>query len=302
MGSGIALVFARAGSPVAVTARRVESLGRARNRIADGLAFLVEAGEVDEPEAAAALGRVTLTTVLEDAVRDSALVVESVPEDVGVKSDVLARAEAAAPPDAVLTTDTSSLSVAELATAIRRPERFAGFHWFNPPELVPLVEVVSGPRTSPETAETLLRWAGEVGKTPIHVRRDIEGFIANRLQYALVREAFALVEDGICSHEDVDRAVTAGLGARWAAIGPFLSMDLAGLDVHCEVARRLYPRLASLSEPPASVRQLVSEGSLGAKTGRGLYGAYTDADVRRLTERRDAVLLALASLRIPQQQ
>lgn len=297
MGSGIALAFARAGSAVIVMARTENSLERALARVTASLGFLVEVGELTDVRAAAALERVEITTDLGQAVGEADLVVESVPEDADVKRDVLARAEAAAPTNAILGTDTSSLSIAELARALRAPDRFAGFHWFNPPELIDLVEVVSGPQTSEQTAATLLDWARAAGKTPIHVRRDIEGFIANRLQYALLREAFALVEEGVCFYQDVDCAVTAGLGARWAAVGPFESMDLAGLDVHCEVARRLYPILASLDGPPPSVQRLVADGALGVKTGRGLYGTYTPDHVRRVTKRRDAVLLSLSRLR-----
>lgn len=297
MGSGIALSFARVGSEVRLAARRESTLDRARERIAQSVAWLGAKGLLGHVSRDHVEARITTTTSLENAVRDVELVIESIPEDAPAKRDVLRRAEKAAPAFALLCTDTSSLSIAELAAALNRPEKFAGFHWFNPPELVELVEIVSGPETEPETVERLLGWAKTVGKRPIHVQRDIEGFIANRLQYALLREAFALVEGGFCEYGEVDEAVKAGLGPRWTAVGPFESMDLAGLDVHHEVARRLYPTLSTDAEPAASVSRLVADGSLGCKSGRGLYGVYEEERVRRMTRRRDMMLAALTEIR-----
>ena len=163
-----------------------------------------------------------------------------------------------------------------------RPQSFAGMHWFNPPELVALVEVVAGARTSPAVAQTLIDWARALGKRPVHVRRDIAGFIANRIQYAVFREAFALIEAGVCDYRDVDEAMKAGLGARWAAVGPFESLDLAGLDVYQAVATRLYPTLATDTEPARAAISLVEGGELGCKTGRGLYGDYDSGAIAAL--------------------
>jgi 3-hydroxybutyryl-CoA dehydrogenase len=272
MGGGIALVFARAGSEVVLTSRKPETLEAARARIDRGLAEL------------------------ERSVSEATLVLESVVEDLAAKHEVLARAERAAPVDAVIATDTSSIAIDELAVALARPERFAGMHWFNPPELVPLVEVVSGTRTAPASAQRLIEWTRALGKRPVHVRRDIAGFVANRIQYAVLREAFALVQAGVCDYADVDEAVRSGLGARWAAVGPFESMDLAGLDVHVAVARRLYPTLAVDTEPSPAATALVAAGALGCKTGQGLYGDYDDAAIAALTRRRTKILLALERL------
>jgi 3-hydroxybutyryl-CoA dehydrogenase len=224
------------------------------------------------------------------------LVLESVVEDLVVKHDVLARAERAAPEGALIATDTSSISVDELATALRRPESFAGMHWFNPPELVALVEVVSGTHTSPSVAQTLIDWARLLGKRPVHVRRDVAGFIANRIQYAVFREAFALVKSGVCTYADLDEAVRSGLGARWAAVGPFESLDMAGLDVYQAVATRLYPTLAVDTEPAPAATALVAGGDLGCKTGRGLYGDYDADAIAALGQRRTRVLIALERL------
>jgi 3-hydroxybutyryl-CoA dehydrogenase len=296
MGAGIALAFARAGSAVRLTARRESSLAAALARIESGLAVFVEGGATSAGDASLSLGRIASTTSFADAVAGATLVVESVIEDVDVKRDVLARAEAAAP-GAILATDTSSISIGALAEGLQRPEAFAGLHWFNPPELVPLVEVISGEATAPETVERLLDWSRAAGKRPVHVQRDVEGFLANRLQYALFREAFALVESGVCGLAEVDEAVRSGLGARWAAVGPFESLDLAGLDIYEAVARRLYPTLSVASEPSTIATRLVEQGHLGGKTGRGLYGVYRTEDLERLVRRRATILTALEGMR-----
>ena len=261
MGAGIARIFADGGASVRLTARRQESLDAARER----------AGEA-----------VAMTTDLDEALAGAHLVVETIVEEVEPKRGVLARAEELAAPDAILTTNTSSLSVDEVGDELQRPERFAGLHFLNPPELVQVVEVVGGARTARETLETLRGWMEELGKAPVVVRIDVPGFVVNRLQYALLREAYALVDAGVCSFEDVDRAVTAGLGARWAAIGPFQTMDLAGLDVHAAVAENLWPELATTSKPSRSIEAARERGSIRA-----------DFDPEELKARRDRVLRLL---------
>ncbi|MGH3012081.1 MAG: 3-hydroxyacyl-CoA dehydrogenase family protein [Gaiellaceae bacterium] len=272
MGAGIARVFAEAGASVRLCSRRESSLDAARGRLGDAAA------------------RMRLTTSADEALAGAELVVETIVEEPEPKRVLLARAETTASPEAILTTNTSSLPLAALAGVLRRPERFAGLHWFNPAELVELVEVVGGERTAQETLDVLASWMEQLGKAPVVVRRDVPGFIANRLQYALLREAYALVDAGVCSFADVDRAVTHGLGARWAGIGPFEAMDLAGLDVHAAVAANLWPELATDHEPPASLARVVETGALGVKSGRGLRGDYDPAATEALVERRDRVL------------
>ena len=175
---------------------------------------------------------------------------------------------------------------------------FAGHYWFNPPKMIEPVEVVSGRDTAEETIQQLQAWTRSVGKTPIHVLRAAPGFVANRLQYALLREAYALVHDGVCSYADVDEVVRLSIGARWAAIGPFETMDLAGLDVHAAVAKQLYPQLSRSTTVPEAVLRLVQDGALGCKSGRGLRGDYAPDDVASLENRRTQVLKALSALRM----
>jgi 3-hydroxybutyryl-CoA dehydrogenase len=261
MGAGIARIFGDGGASVRLMARREESLAAARGR----------AGEA-----------VAMTTDLDEALTGAELVVETIVEEVEPKRTVLARAQELAAPGGILTTNTSSLSVDEVGGELERAERFAGLHFLNPPELVQVVEIVGGARTAPQTLETLRAWMEELGKAPVVVRLDVPGFVVNRLQYALLREAYALVDAGVCSFEDVDRAVTAGLGARWAAIGPFQTMDLAGLDVHAAVAENLWPELATTSRPSRSIEAARERGSIRA-----------DFDADELKARRDRVLRLL---------
>jgi 3-hydroxybutyryl-CoA dehydrogenase len=277
MGAGIARLFADGGASVRLMSRRESSLAAARERMG--------------------ACAIALTTSLDEALRGADLVVETIVEEGEPKREVLARAEGLAAPDAILTTNTSSLPLALLADALQRPERLAGLHFLNPPELVELVEVVGAEQTAPEILDTLVDWLEELGKAPIVVRRDVPGFVVNRLQYALLREAYALVDAGVCSFADVDRAVSHGLGARWAAIGPFETMDLAGLDVHEAVAANLWPELASETEPSPSIRRVLETGALGVKSGRGLRGQYSPADAAALSARRDRVLRGLPALR-----
>jgi len=279
MGAGIARVFADAGASVRLCARRESSLEAARPRL----------GEHAD--------RVRATTSHDEALAGAELVVETIVEELGPKRELLTQAEELAAPDAILTTNTSSLPLAPLAAALRLPERFAGLHWLNPPELVELVEVVGAEETAPETLAALVDWMTQLGKAPVVVRRDVPGFVANRLQYALLREAYALVDAGVASFEDVDRAVVHGLGSRWAAIGPFETMDLAGLDVHAAVAVNLWPELASGGEPSPTIAQVLETGALGVKNGRGLRGDYDEADADALKERRNRVLRGLRELR-----
>lgn len=295
MGTGIALTFARAGGQVTLTARRQSTLDRSRQRLGESLAVLVR-HRLLAPDVAAAIQERVAMAPFEALDLQVDLIVESIVEDPAAKSDILGRAEAGARPDTIIVTNTSSLALRELARALDRPENFAGYHWFNPPELVELVEVIPGPQTKDETLGKLVDWGTAVGKQPVLISREIEGFVANRLQYALMREAYSLVEKGICSIEDIDRVMKVCLGPRWAGVGPYEAMDLAGLDVHHEVARRLFPLLSNETRPPELLERLVAEGALGTKSGRGLYGDYDEATVRRRVERRTAVLVAIASV------
>ncbi len=294
MGAGIALAFARAGSRAVACTRTEHGARRARDAATKSLRQLVDCGQETPGRISGIAERIRFTTSLRELDRHTELVIESIPERLADKRRLVAEVETAVPPEAVITSNTSSLPLAELAAVLRRPGQFAGFHWFNPAELVQLVEIVPTPRTSEATVRALQGWSAAVGKRAVTLARDSRGFVANRLQYALIREAYALVEAGVCAPGDVDEVVRAGLGPRWAAVGPFESMDLAGLDVHLEVARQLFPALSASVEPPAMVESLVHEGALGIKSGRGILGGYDERDIAELGMRRARLLTIIA--------
>jgi len=295
MGGGMALAFAGAGSRVWLVARHERTLQRAMTAMRNSLGRLEGTGPARDGETNV-LHRVRVATDLAEVDFDADLVVESIPEVLDDKRELLRRVEDRSSEATIVVSNTSSLPLPALSGGLRRPHRFAGYHWFNPPELVELVEVVPAPGTEPEVVRTLVAWSHGIGKRPVAITREIEGFVANRLQYALIREAYALVEAGVCSMEDVDAVVTAGLGPRWSAVGPFETMDLAGLDVHRAVARSLFPTLSNAAEPPPWLEAFLARGALGVKSGEGMLGTYEAAAIEALVRRRARTLIAIARL------
>jgi len=197
--------------------------------------------------------------------------------------------------DAVVATNTSGLAISRIADDCRHPERVVGTQWWNPAELVPLVELIKGERTSDATIRVMHAILRRLGKVPVIVKRDVPGFAGNRLQFALLREALNLVEAGIMSAEDVDRTVRYGVGLRYPCLGPFATADMGGLDVFLEISQYLFAELSCMSEPPGFFEDLVSKGKLGLKTGRGFF-AYEGRERDRVVRARDECLLRQISL------
>lgn len=223
------------------------------------------------PEALAALSHpISTTEHLNEAVVGADLVLEAIAEDLAVKEEVYRRISALNP-HCIVASNTSSLPAEKLAAALNPPERFAIAHFFNPATVVPLVEIVPAPQTAPETLATLKRVMERAGKLPVVLNRAVPGFVANRLQAALYREAYALAADGVASPEDIDLVVRAGLGSRWAAAGPIMVTDLGGMDIWKAVTGQLFPVLAADKVTPAAIEERVARGELGAKTGQGIY-------------------------------
>jgi len=289
MGTGIAQVFAEAGLAVRLYGRRPAALAGAIERIAANQAERHAAGlAVDD----GALARIAATDDLAEAVGEAAFVSENVPEDLGLKQTLFAELDRLAPGEAVLSTNTSGLSITAIASATSRPERVVGLHWLNPPHLMPVVEVCRGERTSDAVMDATCALARRAGRRPIRVERDVPGFVVNRLQFALLREAFHLVEAGIASADDVDRAVEGGLGLRWAAIGPFRVIDLAGLATFHAVATHLFPELSADATPPAVLAEKLARGETGAAAGHGFH-PYPPGAHDGLIGTRNARLLTL---------
>lgn len=225
-------------------------------------------------------GRVDGAADLAAAVRDADFVLEAVSEDLAVKQEVFAAASAAAP-GAVLATNTSVLPVTAVAERAYRPERVLGTHWWNPPDLIPVVEVIPGRLTSPGLPARVMGLLAHLGKTPVMVQRDVPGFVGNRLQHALWREAISLVADGICDAETVDLVARNTIGLRLARMGPLENADYVGLDLTLAIHQTVLPALAAGSAPSPLLADLVRRGEAGAKSGRGFLpwppGAREDA-------------------------
>jgi 3-hydroxybutyryl-CoA dehydrogenase len=265
MGAGIAHAFVLAGSRVFVVERDTAAADAATRRIRASLAQSIERGAT-----------VRTASELENAFdsgTDSAvfagcaLVIEAVPEDRALKSEALARAQHAMPAGAVLATNTSSISIDDLAGGLQRPWSFLGLHFFNPVPASALVEIVAGAATAPEALEAACGWVEALGKTPIVVR-DSPGFASSRLGLALGLEAIRMLEEGVASAADIDAAMV--LGYRHP-VGPLRTTDIVGLDVRLGIAEELHAALGPRFEPPALLRRMVAEGKLGRKSGEGFY-------------------------------
>lgn len=296
MGSGIAQHFAQAGYAVNLHARREETLRGGLARIAKNQETLVEAGLLARPAAAEAFARIRTTTTLEEAVRGAQFINESVPEDLELKRQIFAALDRCAPAEATLSTNTSGLSITAIAAATRRPAQVLGVHWMNPPHLMPPVEVTRGRETSPAVVELTCQLLRRVGRVPIRVEKDAPGLLWNRLQFALIREAIHIIEEGIAAPEAVDLAMTAGLGLRWATVGPFQIMDLGGIQTFHAIAGYLYPELSATKEPQRSLAEKVARGHTGAQAGHGFY-PYPPGAHEAAIARRDAKLYSLLKIR-----
>jgi 3-hydroxybutyryl-CoA dehydrogenase len=263
MGAGIAQVLLEAGCEVVVVEADDVAAERARTRVADGLRRRKGA---DPAEIDARAGRLRTATGL-DGPLDVELVVEAIPEIPAAKRDLLAAAEKVVPPGALLASNTSSLSITDLAGALQRPERFLGMHFFNPVPLSALVELVVGSGTAPGAVDDARRWVARLGKESIEVR-DSPGFATSRLGVCLGLEAIRMLEEGVATAADIDAGMV--LGYRHP-MGPLRLTDLVGLDVRLAIAEHLAATLGPRFEPPALLREKVTAGELGQKSGQGFY-------------------------------
>lgn len=203
--------------------------------------------------------------------RRIALVIEAAPEQLALKQGVFARIEALAPRTAILTTNTSSLRLADVMRKVKHKDRVAIVHWATPANISPLIEVVRGTRTSPATIRRINQWMRALGKIVVNLNRDVPGMIVNRAQHAMMRECFSLVDKGICSLEDIDRAVRYGFGFRYVVCGPVRQRDLNGLVINHRAATQIYPTLNNSRVPPRALAKRVRAGDVGVTVGRGFY-------------------------------
>jgi 3-hydroxybutyryl-CoA dehydrogenase len=268
MGHGIAQVCAAAGCDVRLYDVDEAAVQAGLDRIRGNLEKGIARGKVTEPERDGSLARLSGSTDLTAASTGADLVVEAAPESMALKEKIFTEVAAAAPSDALLATNTSSLSIARIAEAVTQPQRFLGMHFFNPVHIMALVEVVWGPDTSDEARDAAVAFARRLGKEPIVVK-DAPGFASSRLGVVLGMEAIRMVEQEVASPEDIDKAME--LGYRHP-MGPLKLTDLVGLDVRLGIAEYLHETLGSDAfHPPALLRRMVEEGKLGKKSGQGFY-------------------------------
>lgn len=275
MGRGIAQIGALAGWEVALRDVAPQPVATALEKIQEALDGGVARGKVTTADRDGAMARLRGVTDLAEAVASADVVIEAAPEDLAIKRAIFIEVEARAPEGALLATNTSSLRIAEIAAALRSPERFLGMHFFNPAHILKLLEIVVGPRTAPEAVETARALGLRMGKDPIIVR-DSPGFASSRLGLALGLEAMRMLESGVASAEDIDKAMVLGYGH---PMGPLKLTDLVGLDVRCAIAAYLTKELGAAFTPPDLLLRLVAEGKLGKKTGEGFY--LWDGDAAR---------------------
>lgn len=261
MGHGIAQVFALAGHEVTITDTFAKNLETVKSRISANLKDLG-----DDPSA---VDRVTPQADLAVAVRDADYVVEAVLEDLPLKQKLFAEIEYHVRADAILASNTSVIPITAIMQGLSRRERAVGTHWWNPPFLVPLVEVIETQWTSPQTIASTMDLHQRAGKKPALVKKDVPGFIGNRLQHALWREAISLVENGICDAETVDAVIKASFGRRIAVLGPLENADLVGTDLTLAIHETVLPAIDSRPGPSPYLKKLVADGKLGFKSGEG---------------------------------
>jgi len=286
MGNGLALVFAQdPDAEVIVRSRKLKDNPDAGLR--DNLDILVSKEAMTSNEASGILSRVSFTDDLESSVKDADLIVECVVENMEIKQNLFADVEKLCRKDAILATNTSVMSITEIASKVELKERVVGTHFWNPPYLIPLVEVVKGLETSEEVMDDTYDYLKKIGKKPVKCLKDVPGFIANRLQHAIWREALSIVERGIADPATVDEALRYGPGLRYPILGILEQADMIGLDLSLSIQEYILPYLEDSHEASSLLREHVDAGNLGFKTGSG-YQNWTQeeqvASKRRLSE------------------
>lgn len=293
MGASLAQVYAQAGWDTVLWNRSAAGLERAKSLISLNQATFIKEGILVEAESNAMLSRIRMTTDKADY-QDAALVVESIVEKLDAKQAFWEEISALVPAEALLATNTSGLKITEIAKACKHPERFMGQHWLNPPHLLPLCEIIAGEQTAPENVQKMRTLVKNLGKQPVVVA-DINGFIINRIQFALLREALHIVDIGAATVEDVDTALKAGMGLRYAALGPFGVADFGGLDTFDHINSYLNAELDDSKVGNKRLHEMVEEGKLGVKSGQGFYD-YSGDKADQAIRDRDRMYIELAKV------
>ena len=286
MGPGMGAVLARAGLETALYDVSEEALERARSgvELASDVLDRLEAPKVEG-------GSIRLEKEIGQALESADFVIEAVPEKLDLKQAIFVEFEQYVAPGTILASNTSGISITEIATACTQPERVVGMHWSNPPHLIPMIEVIPGERTSETAVDTTCELVRTFGYHPV-IEREVPGFVENRILYAIMRECLDLVDRGIIDPEGLDLNVRWGIGYKLAVIGPMELLDMAGLDVYNAVGSYLNKDLSTSGEVSTTIRDLIEQGRLGMKTGGGIYD-YTPEQIDRLRAERAAKLVAV---------
>jgi len=269
MGHGIAQVSAQVAKfEVNLVDVKQEFIDKGMTMVRDSLQRFLKNGLITEDQVKETLERMHPTLNLKEAVADADLIIEAIPENLKLKRDLFSEIDQASKPEAIFASNTSSISITELASSTNRPEKFCGMHFFNPPQLMKLVEIVRGAKTSDETVNTVFEVAKKMGKEPIVVKKDCPGFVVNRLHVLSLNEALYLLWEGIADRDDIDKA--SELGLNWP-MGPLRLLDYIGLDTFLAILEVLEKELGPKFRPCPLLRQMVRAGLLGRKTGKGFY-------------------------------
>ena len=289
MGHGIAQIFALKGFTVRLFDSDPKVLESAPAKIRNNLRTLLELHLIESSEVDDCLAHLELCKSLPEMCHGVEFVIEAVSENLDLKRSVFSDLERLTPPETIYCSNTSAISIREIAEPLRFKERVVGTHFWNPPHLVPCVEVIQSPYTSSGSFQTVIELMKRVGKEPVRVLKDVPGFLGNRLQHALWREAISLVEKGIAEPEDIDRVVKYGFGLRLPFLGPLETADLAGLDLVYDIHQYLFPELENRTTPSPLLKKLVDQKKMGVKTKGGLY-PWTDERIERVIHQRDEAL------------
>lgn len=289
MGPGIAARLARGGLSVAAHDESGRAMARAEELLRHAEGAL---DQLDISPPPGGVGAVQFHSALSAAVDGADLVIENVPEQLEAKAEVYRAVEPLMAPDALLVSDTSGIPITRLQTPLARPERFAGMHWSNPPHIIPMIEVIPGERTAPATVESVRGLIARLGLLPVVLKRDVPGFVENRILYALLRESVDLVEQGVIDAEQLDTCVSWGIGYKLSVVGPMRLLDMAGLDIYEAVSGYLNQELCARRDVSPMVTRQTKEGRRGMKTGAGLFD-YSEAELSSLPAGRARRLIAV---------
>jgi len=290
MGNSITLSIAWGNFPVTVFGLNHAEIKKAQKDIKHDVSMLIDSEIINENNAQDILSRIGYSTDLKEAVRDGTFIIEAVPEKLSIKQELFQQLEKYCNKDTVFASNSSSLPPSKIAKKLQYQERVLGAHFWNPAHLIPLVEIIKGNKTKDVFIKRAQQLLLKINKQPILVNKEVVGFVGNRLQFALLREAQYLYETGVASIEDIDKAVQLSIGRRLGVTGPFLSADLGGLDVFKSISDYTFSNLSNEEKASESINQLVNENHLGEKSGRGYYNWHDDFGKKIKQKRKEELI------------